>query len=113
MFFGRDTEITEVVDRLHPVAATQANRLVNPLVSSGAGKSSLVQAGVVPWLRQRRGGWIVVPSVVPWGSSSAEPHPESRGSGPRTFHRGRAPPSLCGRASHRFRPTKRSGASDR
>jgi WD40 repeat protein len=65
VFFGRDTEITGLLDRLHPVAAAQANRLVTVVGPSGAGKSSLVQAGVVPRLRQRRGGWIVVPSMVP------------------------------------------------
>jgi WD40 repeat protein len=65
VFFGRDAEITELVDRLHPVVAAQANRLVAVVGPSGAGKSSLVQAGVVPRLRQRRGGWIVLPPVVP------------------------------------------------
>ncbi|MGH3814200.1 MAG: AAA family ATPase, partial [Pseudonocardiaceae bacterium] len=65
VFFGRDAEITELLDRLHPVVGPQANRLVTVVGPSGAGKSSLVQAGVVPRLRQRRGGWIVVPPVVP------------------------------------------------
>jgi AAA ATPase domain len=67
VFFGRDTEITELLDRLHPVVAAQANRLVAVVGPSGAGKSSLVQAGMVPRLRQRRAGWIVVPPVVPGG----------------------------------------------
>ncbi len=65
MFFGRDAEVTELLDRLHPVVAAQVNRLVAVVGPSGAGKSSLVQAGVVPRLRLRRGGWIVVPPVVP------------------------------------------------
>jgi conflict system STAND superfamily ATPase len=65
MFFGRDTEISELLDRLHPVLVARANRLIAVVGPSGAGKSSLVQAGVVPRLRQRRGGWIVVPSMVP------------------------------------------------
>ncbi|MGH3934124.1 MAG: eIF2A-related protein [Pseudonocardiaceae bacterium] len=65
VFFGRDTEITELLERLHPVVAAQAHRLVTVVGPSGAGKSSLVQAGVVARLRQRRGGWIVVPPVVP------------------------------------------------
>jgi hypothetical protein len=65
MFFGREPEITELLERLHPVAATRANRLVAVVGPSGAGKSSLVQAGVVPRLRQRRGRWIVVPPMVP------------------------------------------------
>jgi AAA ATPase domain len=65
VFFGRDAEITELLDRLHPVVAARANRLVAVVGPSGAGKSSLVQAGVVARLRQRRSGWIVVPPVVP------------------------------------------------
>jgi WD40 repeat protein len=65
VFFGRDAEVTELLDRLHPVVATRANRLVTVVGPSGAGKSSLVQAGLVPRLQQRRGGWIVVPPMVP------------------------------------------------
>ena len=65
VFFGRDREITELLDRLHPIAAAQANRLIAVVGPSGAGKSSLVQAGLVPRLRQRRAGWIVVPPMVP------------------------------------------------
>jgi WD40 repeat protein len=65
VFFGRDAEIAELLDRLHPVIPGQANRLIAVVGPSGAGKSSLVQAGVVPRLRRRRGGWIVVPPVVP------------------------------------------------
>jgi hypothetical protein len=65
VFFSRDAEITELLDRLHPVVAAQVNRLIAVVGPSGAGKSSLVLAGVVPRLRQRRGGWIVVPPMVP------------------------------------------------
>jgi WD40 repeat protein len=65
VFFGRDAEIAELLERLHPVVTGQANRLVTVIGPSGAGKSSLVQAGVVPRLRQRRGGWIIAPAVLP------------------------------------------------
>jgi WD40 repeat protein len=65
VFFGRDAEITELVERLHPVVVGQANRLVAVVGPSGAGKSSLVQAGVVPRLRQCRSGWIIAPPVLP------------------------------------------------
>ena len=51
VFFGRESEIAAVVERLrlHP--------LVTVVGPSGAGKSSLVQAGVIPRLREqeRRG----------------------------------------------------------
>ncbi len=46
------------------MVAAQAHRLVTVVGPSGTGKSSLVQAGVVARLRQRRGGWIVVAPVV-------------------------------------------------
>ncbi len=65
VFFGRDAEITELLERLHPVVPGQANRLIAVVGPSGAGKSSLVQAGVVPQLRTRRSSWIVVPAVLP------------------------------------------------
>jgi hypothetical protein len=65
VFFGRDAEIAGLLERLHPVVIAQANRLVAIVGPSGVGKSSLVQAGVVPRLRERRGGWIVMPAVMP------------------------------------------------
>lgn len=65
VFFGRDAEIAELLERLHPVVAGQTNRLVAVVGPSGVGKSSVVQAGVVPRLRVRRGGWIAAPPVVP------------------------------------------------
>ncbi len=65
VFFGRDAEITELLERLHPVVAGQANRLIAVVGPSGAGKSSLVAAGVLPRLRKRRSSWIVVPTVLP------------------------------------------------
>ncbi|HEX8935774.1 MAG TPA: hypothetical protein VF788_16645 [Pseudonocardiaceae bacterium] len=64
VFFGRDAEITELPDRLQPPLVEQANRLVAVVDPWGVGKSSLVHAGVVPRLRLRRSGWIVVPTVV-------------------------------------------------
>jgi WD40 repeat protein len=65
VFFGRDVEVAELLERLHPVVPAQANRLVAVVGPSGVGKSSLIQAGVLPRLRQRRGGWVVLPQVVP------------------------------------------------
>jgi WD40 repeat protein len=86
VFFGRDAEISELLDRLHPVVAAAANRLITVVGPSGAGKSSLVQAGVVPRLRKRRGGWIVVPPVVPGDHPLRSLHRSlaTAGSGPNT-----------------------------
>lgn len=56
MSFGRDTEITELLDRLHPVVTAQVNRLFAMVGPSGAGKSSgaweswnLGAQGIVTW----------------------------------------------------------------
>ncbi len=65
VFFGREVEIAELLERLHPVVAALANRMITVVGPSGVAKSSLVQAGVVSRLRQRRGGWIVVPPILP------------------------------------------------
>ncbi|MGH3824415.1 MAG: eIF2A-related protein [Pseudonocardiaceae bacterium] len=95
VFFGRDAEITELLERLHPVVAGQANRLIAVVGPSGAGKSSLVQAGVVPQLRRRRSSWIVVPPVLPGDhpvrslarclGSAGSGHPASDGMPPVRF----------------------------
>ncbi|MBT2516229.1 PQQ-binding-like beta-propeller repeat protein [Streptomyces sp. ISL-90] len=57
-FFGRDPEITEVLDRLDEA------HLVTVVGPSGSGKSSLVLAGVVPRLRDRgRGPVLITPGT--------------------------------------------------
>ncbi len=59
LFFGRDTEIAAVAERLREVT-------VLPVVGpSGAGKSSFVQAGLVPRLREQ--GPLVVIAMRPGG----------------------------------------------
>ena len=45
IFFGRDSQIREVIERLH------ANHFAAILGGSGSGKSSLVRAGMIPDLR--------------------------------------------------------------
>ncbi|MGH8934304.1 MAG: ATP-binding protein [Egibacteraceae bacterium] len=44
VFFGREPQIAELLDRLHPTLPDQAHRFVAMIGPSGAGKSSLVQA---------------------------------------------------------------------
>jgi formylglycine-generating enzyme required for sulfatase activity len=54
LFFGRDTEIRELLRRVPHL------RLVMVIGPSGSGKSSLVLAGLVPELRRREpGAWLV------------------------------------------------------
>ena len=47
-FFGRETQIAELIDRL------QENRFLAVVGMSGSGKSSLVRAGLIPALREGR-----------------------------------------------------------
>src|SRR5215212_9397348 len=65
-FFGREQEVSEIVEqlRLHPFLAV--------IGASGSGKSSLVRAGVLPALRKNRGfgtgAWFIQtmrPGTVP------------------------------------------------
>jgi hypothetical protein len=69
VFFGRDSEITELTTR---VRAQPVTIVVGP---SGVGKSSLVQAGLVPALRQQQ-AWAVTlvdrPGLDPWHGLATE-----------------------------------------
>lgn len=75
VFFGRRRAVRQVVARLQTCAVRGCAFLV-VLGMSGAGKSSLVRAGVLPWLVQNR----AVPEVDEWracivrpGTLSADP----------------------------------------
>ncbi|MFI0404551.1 AAA family ATPase [Actinomadura sp. 3N508] len=59
VFFGRDAEIQELVERLR--GERRAIAVTGP---SGVGKSSLLHAGVLPRVAQLR-RWIIVPSTTP------------------------------------------------
>ncbi|MGH8888095.1 MAG: ATP-binding protein [Egibacteraceae bacterium] len=65
VFFGREPQIVELLDRLHPTLPDHAHRFVTVIGPSGAGKSSLVQAGLLPRLAQRRSRWVTTPPFVP------------------------------------------------
>jgi WD40 repeat protein len=60
VFFGREMQIDELVRRLH---TDTRHRFVVVAGSSGSGKSSLTQAGLIPRLRRRR--WLMLPAVTP------------------------------------------------
>lgn len=56
IFFGRDKEIRELIERLR----NPANRFLAVIGASGSGKSSLVAAGLIPRLGEIAGGpWLL------------------------------------------------------
>ncbi|WP_052372183.1 AAA family ATPase [Amycolatopsis taiwanensis] len=63
VFFGRDVQIAELVRRVHQTPQHPADRFIAVVGASGSGKSSLVRAGVLPRLRQRR--WNVLGVMAP------------------------------------------------
>jgi WD40 repeat protein len=65
VFFGRDAETAELLARLSPAVAHEAQRFVAVVGPSGSGKSSLVHAGLIPALTQRRRRWVVLPTFAP------------------------------------------------
>lgn len=69
VFFGRRRAIRQVIARLQACAASGCGFLLL-LGMSGAGKSSLVKAGVVPWLVQGR----ALPQVDEWRSAIIRPN---------------------------------------
>jgi tetratricopeptide (TPR) repeat protein len=65
IFFGRDAEIREVVERLEARRIHGGKRLLLILGASGSGKSSLMKAGVLPQLARDPARWIVLPPFRP------------------------------------------------
>lgn len=65
IFFGRDDEVRQLIERLNARRAKGGARLVVVLGSSGSGKSSLMRAGVIPRLKRVPGSWIVMTSMRP------------------------------------------------
>ncbi|GAA1440379.1 eIF2A-related protein [Nocardiopsis tropica] len=63
VFFGRTAQTTEAMRRLNGVGTDPHERFLAVIGASGSGKSSLVQAGILPRLRGRR--WNVLPVMVP------------------------------------------------
>ncbi|MFF3762807.1 AAA family ATPase [Streptomyces sp. NPDC001922] len=63
VFFGREAQAAELTRRLHGSSQQPAERFLMLVGASGSGKSSLVRAGVMPRLRERR--WTVLPAFSP------------------------------------------------
>jgi len=65
IYFGRDTAIHAAVETLNRLRQFGGARLALVLGASGAGKSSLIRAGVVPRLRRARDSWLVLDPFRP------------------------------------------------
>jgi WD40 repeat protein len=65
VYFGRDEEIRQVIERLNARRSLGSGGLLVILGASGAGKSSLLRAGVLPRLRSSGKRWVVPPPFRP------------------------------------------------
>ena len=65
IFFGRDLEIRQAIERLEARRVQGGKRLILVVGGSGSGKSSLMKAGVIPQLERDRAHWIVMPPFRP------------------------------------------------
>lgn len=63
VFFGRDEETRQLLDRLRRSGVDPARRFVPLVGPSGSGKSSLLQAGILPRLGAR---WAVLGPTRSW-----------------------------------------------
>ena len=71
VFFGRQQEIDHLVDLLHPTLQRQPGRVVAIVGPSGSGKSSLLNAGLLPRLTRPDSPWLVTPTMVPGRNPTA------------------------------------------
>ena len=65
VFYGRSTEIAGVIEELRTMRANSDRRPLIVLGASGAGKSSLLRAGVIPRLRREAPGWAPLRAFRP------------------------------------------------
>ncbi len=65
VFFGRDSEINRLRERLNQHRTQGSASLLVMLAASGAGKSSLLKAGLLPRLRRDSRHWIVLDVLRP------------------------------------------------
>lgn len=65
LFFGRSREIAEILEEVRAMRATSDRRSLIILGASGAGKSSLLKAGIIPRLRREAPAWIALRAFRP------------------------------------------------
>jgi formylglycine-generating enzyme required for sulfatase activity len=67
LFYGRSREIAETLEELRKVRAERDLRPFVILGASGAGKSSLLRAGIIPRLRREAPAWLPLRAFRPGG----------------------------------------------
>ena len=65
IYFGRDDETRAVIEKLDARRTQGGARLLLVIGASGAGKSSLLKAGILPQLARRRSHWLLLPVMRP------------------------------------------------
>jgi tetratricopeptide (TPR) repeat protein len=65
IYFGRDDETRAVIEKLDARRTQGGARFLLLIGASGAGKSSLLKAGVLPQLTRRRSHWRLLPVMRP------------------------------------------------
>jgi hypothetical protein len=65
LFYGRSREIAETLEALRQMRAAAERRPLVILGASGAGKSSLLKAGIIPRLRREAPAWLPLRSFRP------------------------------------------------
>lgn len=65
LFYGRSREIAEMLEGLRAMRAALQRRPFVILGASGAGKSSLLKAGIIPRLRREVPGWLPLRAFRP------------------------------------------------
>ena len=65
LFYGRSREIAETLEELRKVRAERDLRPFVILGASGAGKSSLLKAGIIPRLRREAPAWLPLRAFRP------------------------------------------------
>lgn len=64
-FFGREALIEKLKRRVLNTIEAKSDRFLAVLGASGAGKSSVVMAGLIPSLRKSHENWTILPKIVP------------------------------------------------
>ncbi len=65
IYFGRDDETRAVIEKLDARRTQGGVRFLLVIGASGAGKSSLLKAGILPQLERRRSHWLLLPVMRP------------------------------------------------